>query len=654
MLQLPFLNPLTLGLLLAIVSSITIVGSLAGLAARTRTHQMQRLDAMLVTRMVIPVVDLANSLDKRALDKSSIMAVIRRSKNAMLSFTGASVISVPLLTQRLRSLLADNSAIHVADECKRWEVSDDQIGSLVGAITKAEGMDVVLTRDGDFILVTEFKGRMRDVLNLGGRLDISSEAQRMRVDPVELKNLVQTWGWGLVEGSDSSLVSLRWLKSTLERAVDKMGYLDPKAEAARLNISIETVMQTVTQLRWTLIETQDGRQVPTHLLEQHLVDSIRQEGYIDLAAESKELKVGIPELVRLLRTAGMRVISTKDHSVATTEYVRDRLRDDMQLSGWVSPDQEAEVLGVDKSIIEEILKAQPGLRRGRDGRYVLIESFRRWLLQEAEEEGVIRVSDAERLWGLSALELHLLMQEFGLSTVVTHSGDYLSTAFARRKVQSNLSKGVRVEARVLARDLDIEPKTAEDIMGQVKGEGLVTEDGSLIPLSVLRKNLQQAFESTGIVDLVREGRSQKLDGSDLRRVVAGLGIETLETTTNKLVDVSWIINGMRQALKLKGVFDLGKLTGTLQLDYVAVTEVVETKLEANETMVDPAGVVVNSDWIADLRQYSSATDMIPVTQLAAEMGLSRESILHLLKRYVGGLYNSRTDSFTPRLQQKRS
>jgi hypothetical protein len=326
----------------------------------------------------------------------------------------------------------------------------------------------------------------------------------------------------------------------------------------------------------------------------------------------------------------------------------------MQLSGWVSPEQEGEVLGVDKNTVEDILKGQPGLRKGRDGRFVSLESFQRWLLQEAEETGVIRVNAAETQWGLSPLELQLLMKDSGLSTVITQSGDYLSTSFVRRKVQSDLSEGVRVEPSVLARDLGIDSRTVEGIMGQVKVDGLVSEDGSLVPMSLLRKNLQQAFASTGIVDLVREGRTQKLDVSDLRRIVAGLGIHTLETATSKLVDASWIINGLRQSLKLKGVFDLARLASTLELDYVTVAEVVEKKLGANEMLVDPAGVVVNSDWVADLRQYSSVTDMIPVTQLATEMGLSPESVLHLLKRYVGGLYNSQTDSFTPRLQQKGS
>lgn len=651
MMQLPFLSPLTWGLLLAIVFSVAAVGSIIELNVRARNRHVHVLETMLVSRMAIPVIDLANGLGKRPLDRSSTLAVIKRSRNAMLSFAGSSVVSVPMLTQRLRSLLTDSSAIHVADECKRWELTDDQISSLVETITKAEGMDVVLTKDGDFILVTDFKGRMRDVLNLGGRLDISSEAQRMRVDSAELRNLVQTWGWGLVEGSDGSLVSSRWLKSTLERAVDKLGYLDPKAEAARLHIPIGTIMETTRQLRWTLIETWDGRQVPTHLLEQHLVDSIRKEGYIDLEAKSKELKVGVPQLLGMLRTAGLRIVSTKEHSVATIEYVRDRVRDDMQLSGWVSPDQEAELLGVDKAVIEDILRNQSGLRRGRDGRYVSLESFRRWLLQEAEEVGVIRLSDAEAQWGLSSLELQVLAKESGLSTVLTHSGDFLSTAFARRKIQSDLSKGTRVEAANLARELDIDPTTAEAIMGKVKGDGLVTEDGSLVPMSLLRKSFQQAFSSTGIVDLVRESRSHKLDISDLRRIVAGLGVQTLETATNKLVDVSWIINGMREALKVRGLFDLATLAKTLELDYVAVVEVVEKRLEGEEIVVDPAGAVVSSKWVADIRQYASATDMIPVTQLATELNLHLEAVLHLLKRFVGGLYNSRTDSFTPRLRQ---
>jgi len=642
------------GLILAIALSAAAVGSIIAWTVRARSRHVLRLEGMLLSRMMIPVVDLANELDKRALDRSSTMAVIRRSKNALLSFTGGAAISAPLLTQRLRSLLSDNSAIHVADECKRWELTESQIGSLVERISEAEGMDVVLTRDGNFILVTDFKERMRDALNLGGRLDISSEAQRMRVDVAELTRLVQTWGWGLVEGSDGSLVSPRWLKPTLERSVDKLGYLDPKAEAERLHIPVETIMQTVKQLGWKLVETQDGRQVPTHLLEQHIVDKIRQEGYIDLEEEAKQHKVGQPQLLRLLQTAGLRIVFTKEHSVATIEHLRERLRDDMQLSGWVLPGQEVEVLGVDVGIIEDILRNQPGLRKGRDGRYISLEAFRRWLLQEAEEGGIVRLSDAKSQWGLSPLELQLLMRESGLKTVITHSGDFLSTAFVRRRVLSDVAKGIRVEASAIGRELDIDVKTAEEIMGQAKGDGLVTEDGSLIPASALQRDLKQAFASTGLVDLIREARSRRLDISDIRRVVTSTGIQTLETASNKLVDVSWILNGMRQALKVKGIFDLATLARTLELDYIVVAEFVETRLESDEIFVDPAGVVVNSKWIAALRKFSSGTDNIGMGQFSREQNLRPEAALHLLKRFVGGLYNPRTDSFTPRLRQNTS
>jgi hypothetical protein len=81
---------------------------------------------------------------------------------------------------------------------------------------------------------------------------------------------------------------------------------------------------------------------------------------------------------------------------------------------------------------------------------------------------------------------------------------------------------------------------------------------------------------------------------------------------------------------------------------------VETRLESDEIFVDPAGVVVNSKWIAALRKFSSGTDNIGMGQFSREQNLRPEAALHLLKRFVGGLYNPRTDSFTPRLRQNTS
>ena len=650
MLQMPQLDPMLLGLLLAVALSATAVVSMITWVRRARNRQVQMLDGMLLSKTTIPVADLANQLDRRALDRSSTLGVIRRSKNAILSVTGATVVSAPLLAQRLRLLLHDSSAVHVADECKRWGLTDAQICSVVETVCKAEGMDVVRTRDGDFILIPDLKERMRDLLSLNGRLDIRSEAQRMKVDAVELRRLVQTWGWQLVESSDDSLVSSPWLKSTLERGVEKLGYLDPRAESARLLIPVDSIMEAVKELGWALVETQDGRHVPAYLLEQHLVEKMEQEGYVRLEAEAKQLRVALPHLLKLLRTAGLRIVTAKDHSVMTIDHVRELVRDDLQLSGLLSPEQEAEALGIDTRIIEDILRVLPGLRKNRDGRYISLESFGRWLLQEAEENGVIHAGAAGLQWGLSPLELQVGIKQSGLDTVSARSGDYVSVAFVRRKLLSDLGKGIPVEASAFARELGIETATAEGIMRNLGSEGLVTGDGSLIPLSLLKKELQQALASTGIINPAREAAGRKLDVSDVRRVLRDMGIQTMETVSGKLVDISWMVNGMRQAVKMKGLFDLTTFANRFELDYATVADMLEKKLEADEIIIDHAGVIVSSKWIDALREYASSKDIINVTQFADERNLRREAALHLLRTYIGGLYNSKKDSFTPRLR----
>ena len=290
------------------------------------------------------------------------------------------------------------------------------------------------------------------------------------------------------------------------------------------------------------------------------------------------------------------------------------------------------------------------LRKGRDGRYVSIDSLKRWLVQEAQDKGIVRLDTAERLWGLSSLELRMLMKESGLRTVVTQSGDHLSVAHARRRIISDIKNGNRVDAATLAKDLGVDTGTAAALMSHIEGDALATKDGTLVSMAVLQNEFQRAFADTGVLEPSREASIRGLDVSEVRQLVTSMGLQTLETPSGKIVDMAWVVGRMKQALALRGVFDLQALAEQLELEYAKLADAVEKQLGANEIVVDPAGVVVNSKWIDVLREYASEKESIQVASFAKDRGLRQSAALHLLRRYVGGVYKSRQDVFVPHLR----
>ncbi len=650
--QVPQLLAFNWGLLLALVLSLGTASFIIAWNNRTRSRMVLALDNLLQARMTVQLSELAQELGRKPMDKSTTLKIVKRTKNAIMSYLGTTVVSSPLLSKRLRTSLSESGVVHVVDECNRWGLIEGDISRLMEEISKAEGMDVVLTRDGDYILVPGLKERLRDTLGLNGRIDVAAEAQSMKVDPEELRRLIQSWGWGLIESQDGSLFSSRWLRSVLERTVEKAGYLEVKAEAARLLLSAEDIMDTVKALGWTMLETLDGRLVPYHQVEQELSDRIDSQGFIDLDAEATRLKINTSKLLTVLRSRGYRLAASKDRPevVMTLDHIRERLADDIELTGWVSPEQEANLVGVDSRIVEAVLKDRPGLRKGRDGRYVSIDSLKRWLVQEAQDKGIVRLDAAERLWGLSSLELRMLMKESGLRTVVTQSGDHLSVAHARRRILSEIKKGNRVDAAALAKDLGVDTGTAEALMSHIEGDALTSKDGSLVSMAFLRDEFQRAFASAGVLEPSREASTRGLDVSEVRQLIASMGLQTLETPSGKIVDMAWVVGRMRQALTLKGVFDLQALAEQLELEYAKLADVVEKQLGASEIVVDPAGVIVNSKWIDVLREYASEMESIQVASFAKERGLRQSAALHLLRRYVGGVYKSRQDVFVPHLR----
>ena len=650
--QLPQLFGFNWGLFLALVLAVGTASFIIAWNNRIRNRVVLALDNLLQSRMTVQLSELGQELGRKPMDKSTTLAIVKKTKNAIMSYLGTTVVSYPLLSKRLRTSLSESGVVHVVDECNRWGLIDGDISRLVEEISKVEGLDVVLTRDGDYILVPGLKERLRDTLGLNGRIDVAAEAQSMKVDPEELGRLIQSWGWGLIESQDGSLFSSRWLRSVLERTVEKTGYLEVKAEAARLLLSVEDIADTVKALGWTMLETLDGRLVPYHQIEQELSDRIDAQGFIDLEVEATRFKINTSKVLAILRSRGYRLAASRDRSavVMTLDHIQERLADDVELTGWVSPEQEATLIGVDVRLVEETLRDRPGMRKERDGRYVSIDSLKRWLVQEAQDKGIVRLEETERLWGLSSLELRVLMKESGLRTVITKSGDYLSVAHARRRILSEIKGGNRVDATMLAKDLGVDTGTAEALMSHIEGDALTTSDGSLVSMASLRDEFQRSFASTGVLEPSREASSRALDISEVRQLITLMGLQTLETTSGKIVDIAWVVGRMKQALTLRGVFDLEALAEQLELEYAKLADAVEKQLGANEIVVDPAGVVVNSKWIHVLREYASEKESIQVASFAKDRGLRQSAALHLLRRYVGGVYKSRQDVFVPHLR----
>ncbi|MHA2086474.1 MAG: hypothetical protein ACXABD_22245, partial [Candidatus Thorarchaeota archaeon] len=181
----------------------------------------------------------------------------------------------------------------------RWDLTASQIGSLIERISREESLDVVTTKDGDYILIPELKERIRDAFEIHGRVDINSEAQRLRVDPSELIRLVDQWGWKTLPTSDGSLIFLRWLRTALENMVERMGFLESSMVSERLHLSSVDSLRAMKVFNWSMISTIDGRLIPAHLLEQELRERLSSDGYLEIESEEQRLKVDSKKLIEI-------------------------------------------------------------------------------------------------------------------------------------------------------------------------------------------------------------------------------------------------------------------------------------------------------------------------------------------------------------------
>ncbi|UCE10312.1 MAG: hypothetical protein JSW61_15285 [Candidatus Thorarchaeota archaeon] len=648
LLQFEFLADPFWGMLTALLILGGIGAGLYAWTSRVRRLQIEHLDRILVIQPSISIEVLSRTLHKKGLDMSAMKSVIKASRNAILSYSGSTVISAPLLTDRLRSQLMESGSVHVSGESSRWDLTESEIVEIVEAVCRSEGLDVVRTEDGDFILVPELKDRLKEFLELHGRIDVTSESQRIRVKRDELVRLVMTWGWNLVETRLGQLVSYNWLQRALEKGIEQEGFLAPESLATRLDLDSRDIHNSIRRFGWKMIETTDGRLVPAHLLEGDIIEKIMAEGILELDKETERLHVGESEILRHIRKAGHQFVRTDYGSVVLLTYLTDRIKEDLALSGMVIADETAKALGVSATLIKQLIGQIPGLRKGSDGRYISLQEFRRWLLDSIKESGFIRANEVEETWSLAGIQLRMLLERFGLKTVATPSGDHLSLTWIRKRIESQVAKGELVDPGTLAKEFEIEVRVAEAILSQVQVDAFIDGEGALIPAQKIEQEMRAIFAKKGVLDPPQIAEERGLDVADLERLVDRMHLDALKSARGKLVAPRVMVQLMKQTLTKKGVFDFDATARGLALVPEEVLGVIQPHVGDNEFVVEEAGVIVDGIWVEGLRDYAQEERVIRVTSFARERGLRRNATLSLLRRYLKGAYVPRSDVYVVR------
>jgi hypothetical protein len=326
-------------------------------------------------------------------------------------------------------------------------------------------------------------------------------------------------------------------------------------------------------------------------------------------------------------------------------HLQERLREDLELIGIIVPTEEADVLGIESSLVEKLLSLEPGVRRGKRGRYMSLIAFRRWLLNEFKEDGFVEVSEANQTWGLSHTELALLLKQYAVKTTMTKSGDYLSLSWARQKVYTALKSGSRVKPDQLAQDLNVDLGIAEAIMSHVDADAIYDMEGSMVPISEIRDLVVDTLKQKGMLDPQSYAETHRIDISDFHRITEELEIDILESKSGKIISLDKVVEIVKNGLSSEGLYDIQEFSRKFKIDYEDVVQRIESHLDDDEIIVDTAGLIVNSKWISQMKTDAEDQGALRITTFAREKGLRRASVIALARRFLKGAYIPRSDSF---------
>jgi hypothetical protein len=645
LLQAPLLDNSFWPLLLALAIFAAVTGGYLRWIIHRRNVAIEQIDRLMLGQISISLTEVISKLDLRRVDRKTLLGLVRRATYGLLSFSKTSVVSSPLLSSKLKEDLKNNSIIHVDKEAIRWDLAPSAIADLVTKASEQEGLDTLLTKDGDILLVPDLKDRIKESLELQGRVDIVAEAQRLRVDIDEIVKLVKSWGWYVWQSSTGAMYSVKWLLGTLERSVARQGYLDLDSESTRLDLAPEDILSVVRLYNWNFVEAYDGRIIPEHALQTELLTQLDKLGSINLVDEASRHKMSTEALSQVLRKLGLTLITTTDGSIMTLEQLRQELVDDVELAGIISGSEVAQRVGIEPGLADRVLANHAGIRKAKDGKYISYKAIRSWILDEVQRSGTINVEVFMKRWTLNRIELAALLKRFGFHTVLTKSGNYLSTTWVARKIGESLNNGESIDPEGAAQKYDVDVRAIESIISTSRTDTLVDGKGRMISRSSLRKELELQFHKSGILRPYEIAAERGLDITDIEKTIQPLRGSAFETWENELVDKTWYVRKVRDDLKKLGFFDLDASCEKLQLNLDEVSSEVQARLDADAQIVEGCEVVVSSDWVRLLRMHIQDAGHAKVAEFAKQRGLSSKTAICLLRELVQGIYLPSTDTY---------
>jgi len=612
---------------------------------RKRSRLVEDIDNLMLAKSSVSLTELIGYTDADWLDTKSLLGLIRRSENALLSFSRTSVVSVPLMSSKLKDTLVNNSILHTDKEAIRWDTAPSDISRLIENESLREGLDTLLTTDGDYLLVPDLKSRIRDSLDLQGRVDIVAEAQRLQVNMDELVSLVKSWGLYTWNSSSNMMYSVRWLLSTLERSVSKKGYLDLESESKRLDLPSNDILTVVRLYKWDFVESADGRLFPAHILQETLLNRLERLGSIDLNQESESFRIPVGKLTQILKQTGLTLISTNDGSLMTLDELRSQLIDDVELEGIVEPATVADRIGIDKGLAERVLKNHGGIRKSRDGQFISYRSMRNWILDEVQKTGMINTNNFQEKWTITRVELAAILRRFGLRVVLTKKGNYLSVSWLRRSVTQTLDAGGLVSPEQLASAYDADVGTVETIIAGIETDTVLDNDGKMVSKSALFKELEKSLHHAGQLDSESIASELGLDIADIERIIAPLRASSFQSLTDVLVSKTWLIKQVNDGLKTRGLSYLKEKCEDLELDINDVKSELEGRLREDSIVMGQCGVVVSQRWIQLLKAHVKESGSMVVSQFAETQGISSRTAVCVLRALLTGVYVAASDTY---------
>ena len=469
------------------------------------------------------------------------------------------------------------------------------------------------------------------------RIAVSELAEFFALSTVDVLGFVESSNQVLLTQDKEYVVSTKVIVSECNKSLDKDRRIKTAEFAKNWGITKEQMAQTIQSMVRPTYELNNRDFIDLKALNESLDSQLSQTGKISSREYLQNWDISGSDLERVLLLSEYSVLKNNVGDFISIEQVMRDINERLSESGGFDSREIAERWGITiEQVLEISSELDSDLLRFESGRVLSRAYARDQIINLLEEDGMIHITMASRKLGLRKEETETLLPVVGSQVFLTESGMLILMSRAVQDIRNRLTQTGQVQAEEISEVWGLSASEMEGIVAKLDTRVLRMKTGGFMTFDHIKKEIIQVIQSKGELNPGGLAARLELDDSDIRSVISGMSLDTIESEKGVLFSTEHISNLLSQRLSNQGVVDFRVMEKDLGVSSARLLLLAKKTLGSKYRILEDALIMTTQKWLDAVRSEALQSQKVHLSSFASDHGVTEDGLLVVLQKLVSG------------------